>query len=118
MTNEEATIILLNFVEHIYGHVVGVDVKLEEAIEMARDALTKRDNSPLTLEQLKQMDGEPVYLTWDNKGWGVVAVLDGEMVVMIPENDGHHYICTAYSPSDADGISYVYAHKPETEAMP
>ena len=113
MTNEEATIILLSFVEHIYGHVVGVDVKLEEAIEMARDALTKRDNPPLTLEQLKQMDGEPVWCE-DVKGWGIAEI--------ILQNNKY------YLHLEINGVDFtwdikhrklkLYAHKVEMEATP
>ena len=63
---------------------------VDEAIEALEDKLNRRpapENKPLTLEQLRKMDGEPVYLVYPNvpemDGWQILEGIDQE-----PDEDG------------------------------
>lgn len=62
------------------------------------DIQTKTPNDPLTLEELREMDGEPVYVVLDTKnhlnkrsGWKVVEIMDDEFICF---TDGT--ICSLY----------------------
>lgn len=67
--------------DHIRVHHIGEapHIKIAEALAMAIDALQEkaaRENpEPLTIEELKQMHGEPVYLDVGNI-WGIIDVPD------------------------------------------
>ena len=71
------------------------------------------ENKPLTLEQLRQMDGEPVWFDWDNVGWAKVVVIDGHPRIATAVERGNGYECHLYTPTDIYGNSYAYARKPE-----
>jgi len=121
MTTEEAKEILSTVLEytHIdcdYGYykidgsvklVPGKDIA--EALEMAIAALRaqqERENpKPLTLEELREMDGEPVYLDLDT--WAIVKYDVGDPLLVF--NEG--------SPCDAklwyEKIEPAYRNKPK-----
>lgn len=52
-----------------------------DAIDMAIDALDP-PNEPLTLEQLREMDGEPVWVD-DKKTWALLQVWDDKNIDVV-----------------------------------
>lgn len=54
---------ILRIKDHMEHHGIGKypHLKLKEALDMAIAALSQ-PNEPMTLEQLREMDGEPVYV--------------------------------------------------------
>jgi len=71
------------------------------------------ENKPLTLDELQGMDGEPVWIAWDDIGWEKVVLIDGYPRIAAVVNHGSGYQCHLYTPYDIDGTSHAYAHKPE-----
>ena len=71
---------ILRIKEHMKHHGIGKypHLKLKEALDMAIAALSQ-PNEPLTLEQLREMDGEPVWIG-DEKTWGILQVWDDNNV--------------------------------------
>ena len=78
MTREEAIKELQSYAEHSWGD-------LNDVFEMAIHALRQQDatdkdvgkNEPLTLDELRKMDGEPVWVEFqDGSGgcWGLVHI--------------------------------------------
>ena len=67
MDRKEAVLRIKNHMEH---HGIGKypHLKLKEALDMAITALSP-PNEPLTLEQLRQMDGKPVWIV-EHPDWG------------------------------------------------
>ena len=67
MDRKEAVLRIKNHMEH---HGIGKypHLKLKEALDMAIAALSP-PNEPLTLEQLREMDGEPVWIV-ESHDWG------------------------------------------------
>lgn len=76
MTREEAREVLIREKTYLNG---GPDVNIheyEEALGIAIEALRQmpcEKNDPLTLEELRQMNGEPVWIEGEET-WGIVAV--------------------------------------------
>ena len=73
---------ILRIKDHMEHHGIGKypHLKLKEALDMAITALSP-PNEPLTLEQLREMDGEPVWFD-TIKRWGIVKVCrDGVFVL-------------------------------------
>ena len=76
MDRKEAVLRIKNHMEH---HGIGKypHLKLKEALDMAIAALSP-PNEPLTMEQLREMDGEPVWIVdvgphkWYGPGWAIV----------------------------------------------
>lgn len=64
---------LLQVLETNFGHTGGADV-MRQLIE-AQPTLTP-PNEPLTLEQLREMDGEPVWVE-DVKHWALIDIEKG-----------------------------------------
>lgn len=70
-------------------------------------------NEPLTLEQLREMDGEPAYLkVFDpllESGWHIIKVVTEDKIIFRGWQ-------TAYVPIDGMGIDYnLYRRPPEGE---
>ena len=67
MDRKEAVLRIKNHMEH---HGIGKypHLKLKEALDMAIAALSQ-PNEPMTLEQLREMDGEPVWIV-EHPDWG------------------------------------------------
>lgn len=67
MDRKEAVLRIKNHMEH---HGIGKypHLKLKEALDMAITALSP-PNDPLTIEQLREMDGEPVWIV-EHPDWG------------------------------------------------
>ena len=83
-------------------------------------------NPPLTLEELREMDGEPVWVKSINdnalfapKGWAIVAVLDnGDVSLVFLGEDTYRQTWILSEGSDEstdeeDEIEAVYRRKPE-----
>ena len=70
---------ILRIKDHMEHHGIGKypHLKLKEALDMAIEALSP-PNEPLTIEQLRGMDGEPVWIVdiggrnWYGPGWAIV----------------------------------------------
>ena len=83
MDRKEAVLRIKNHMEH---HGIGKypHLKLKKALDMAIAALDT-PNEPLTLEQLREMDGEPAW--WDDgegSCWGIISVDNAGMWGGIP----------------------------------
>ena len=107
MTREEAR---EWFEEHIPTKIMPV---AKRAYEIAIDALTP-PNEPLTLEQLREMDGEPAYLkVFDPRiesGWHIIKTVTEDKIIF----RGWH---TVYVPISGMGVDYnLYRRPPEGEA--
>lgn len=88
----------------------------EDAEANATAAWNRRaapENKPLTLKQLRGMDGEPVWIAWDDIGWAKVVLIDGYPRIAAVANHGSGYQCHLYTPYDIGGTSHAYARKPE-----
>lgn len=106
---------ILRIKEHMKHHGIGKypHLKLKEALDMAIAALSQ-PNEPLTLEQLREMDGEPVWVQTPGipkyGRWVIVAGVDTE--------DGQR---TLYCQGDYTCRNYgrdwlAYRRPPEGEA--
>lgn len=75
--------------DHIRVHHIGEapHIKIGESLAMAIDALREkaaRENpEPLTIEELKQMHGEPVWLA-DGKRWAIIDAADSGLWKGVP----------------------------------
>lgn len=77
---------------------------LRAAIALLRTHLGSQPNAPLTLDELREMDGEPV---WANKikQWAFVSVFEG--TVSLVDRDGLCYTIKMAEP--------IYRRRPEEE---
>lgn len=68
---------ILRIKDHMEHHGIGKypHLKLKEALDMAIAALDT-PNEPLTLEQLREMNGEPVWVE-DVKHWALIDIEKG-----------------------------------------
>ena len=93
---------------------------LREALDMAISALREQDvadkdvgnNEPLTLDELREMDGEPVWVVYgeDAGMWALVEVC--EESIFLTNNLGGRTEYAADVELEDDGIT-VYRQKPE-----
>lgn len=67
-------------------------------------------NFPLTLDELREMDGEPVWIT-PSSFWALVIARPGERVKLI-SNDGE----VVFADKEIELVGPVYRHKPEKGA--
>lgn len=111
MTREEA-------IEILHFQTFVVDFQTGKALEMAISALRKQEyvgeaNKALTLDELRQMDGEPVWVEFqDGSGgkWGIVHITMFNQIVFA---NGLH--CTIGEPYY--GKTWLaYRQKPAKEA--
>lgn len=103
MTNEEAIRRILDHMEH---HKIGIypHLKLAEALEMAISALRSANTGdPLTLEQLREMDGKPVFLPETNC-WALVTKHVFIMLLTFPDGEK----CSANEWYKQVGPAYAY----------
>lgn len=87
---------ILRIKEHMKHHGIGKypHLKLKEALDMAIVALTQ-PNEPLTLEQLRQMDGRPVWFD-TIKRWGIVKVNREDIFVVTKSGEYEFGRCKVY----------------------
>ena len=93
---------------------------LREALDVAIDALRQEEHfrevtkkvEPLTLDELRKMDGEPVWVVYDEDAgmWGLVEVC--EESIFLTNNLGGRTEYAADVELEDDGIT-VYRQKPE-----
>ena len=102
---------ILRIKDHMEHHGIGKypHLKLKEALDMAIAALSP-PNEPLTLEQLREMDGEPVWVT-PLGFWALVIAKPGERVQLM-SNDGE----TVWADKEIELVGPVYRRLPEGEA--
>lgn len=75
MTDKEAIEILQE--EHRYcQEPCYVMNAIERAITALREKLEREQNEPLTLEQLRQMDGQPVWCQDNTVGTGIIRLVE------------------------------------------
>ena len=101
---------ILRIKDHMEHHGIGKypHLKLKEALDMAIAALSQ-PNEPLTLEQLREMDGEPVWVT-PLGFWALVIAKHDERVKLI-SNDGE----IVYADKEIELVGPVYRRPPEGE---
>ena len=102
---------ILRIKDHMEHHGIGKypHLKLKEALDMAIAALSQ-PNEPLTLDELREMDGEPVWVETKAglKFWGIVTK------ICVSSGDGRYLLIT----EDTEyGQTWVaYRRPPEGEA--
>jgi len=115
MDNLTDAIITVNLLPSNYSLRTDEEKAIDKVVQaaVAFNAINRRtqpENNPLTLEELRQMDGEPVYCVGaKNKaldGWGLVSVKENRIF----DNAGDWWDL------EDCGVGYkAYAHKPEQE---
>lgn len=116
MTIEEA----VRFAE--YAQRMARTQEMKEFYALAEAALKEQEEQenpkPLTLKELRQMDGEPVWME-DNKGnkcWGLVSVEDDGAVYCIDNETGLWEYCFYGSKFATDGwLAYRSKQKEDTK---
>lgn len=108
MTQDDA-VTVIERLAHTEAKWPGTEDTLE-ALSMAVNALRTTPalrNGPLTIEQLQEMDGEPVWVT-PLGFWALVIAKPGERVKLIC-NDGE----IVYADKEIELVGPVYRHPPE-----
>ncbi len=108
MTQDDA-VIVIERLAHTEAKWPGTEDMLE-ALSMAVNALQTTPalrNDPLTIEQLQEMDGEPVWVT-PLGFWALVIAKPGERVKLIC-NDGE----IVYADKEIELVGPVYRYPPE-----
>ena len=96
MTREEAIKVLLTESVEIGGNAVSV-CRFLEALDMAVKALedvTDKDvgrNEPLTLDELRKMEGQPVYIVENTEYWAIVNSFDQAGVYLLSYGNPDDY---------------------------
>ena len=119
MTRAEAIKVLRTESVEIGGNAVSV-CRFWEALDMAIAALREQDHfrevtkkvDPLTLDELRKMDGEPVWVVYDEDAgmWALVEVC--EESIFLTNNLGGRTEYAADMELEEDGIM-AYRQKPE-----
>ena len=101
---------ILRIKEHMKHHGIGKypHLKLKEALDMAIAALST-PNDALTIEQLREMDGEPVWVT-PLGFWALVIAKPGKRVQLM-SNDGE----TVWADKEIELVGPIYRRPPEGE---
>lgn len=95
--------ILRNAVEHMeaalanYDHLIKLTKEQAEAIKEYELALSQPSNEPLTLEELREMDGEPVY-SGKYKRWFLVIYFNALNKSQLMDRTGTPYITEDCAP--------------------
>lgn len=108
MTRDDA-VTIIERLAHTEAKWPGTEDTLE-ALSMAVNALRTTPalrNDPLTIEQLQEMDGEPVWVT-PLGFWALVIAKPGERVKLIC-NDGE----IVYADKEIELVGPVYRYPPE-----
>lgn len=101
MNRKEA---ILRIKDHMEHHGIGKypHLKLKEALDMAIAALSP-PNEPLTSDELREMDGQPVYVVPENEyselgGWCVISADDSDdySCALVPGTDYWRWRFEAY----------------------
>lgn len=108
MTQDDA-VTIIERLAHTEAKWPGTEDTLE-ALSMAVNAIQTTPalrNDPLTIEQLQEMDGEPVWVT-PLGFWALVIAKPGERVKLIC-NDGE----IVYADKEIELVGPVYRYPPE-----
>ena len=106
---QDDAVIVIERLAHTEAKWPGTEDMLE-ALSMAVNALQTTPalrNDPLTIEQLQEMDGEPVWVT-PLGFWALVIAKPGERVKLIC-NDGE----IVYADKEIELVGPVYRYPPE-----
>ena len=95
------------------AHQAAIDADEAEAYEKAAQRWNRRakpTNKPITLDELREMDGEPVYIVGhpDFSGWAVPWRNAAKYIARCPEEAN-----ISYYPKDYGKTWLAYRHKPE-----
>ena len=121
--------ILRNAVEHMEAALSNYDslsalvhrleTELKSEILSAAELRARLANEPLTLEELREMDGEPVYLIVDDqyeplKMWALIEVVETANCVILTSNLGGRNEYYDNDEMKDDGVT-AYRRPPEGE---
>lgn len=81
--------------------------RIEELEKQVSD-LTPPPNDPLTLEELREMDGEPVYIGFGDCGEWAIIRLEGDKIFLLHKNGIYGPVKIAFECS-----LNIYRRKPE-----
>lgn len=99
------------------NYLFGVNVGLSMAQKCLFDTTTiaPPPNEPLTVDELREMDGEPVW--WEDKygrsGWGLVSV-DPECVVIVIAHD-QNFVAAVRGEMNIPFVVGIYRRKPDAK---
>ena len=120
MTTEEA---IRRIKDHIAVHHIGEypHVKLLEAMRLAISALRAQQqaekNDPLTMEELRGMDGEPVFcvdkVIPKRSAWGIVCIRNEIPFIRTFQDGGRFSTFFYFGKLNFDWLAY--RHKPEED---
>ena len=91
-------------------------MELCDAVDMAISALRQQEtvtnrNEPLTLDELRRMEGQPVYIVENTEYWAIVNSFDQAGVYLLSYGNPDDYGCFGLY-----GKTWLaYRHKPEEE---
>ena len=96
---------ILRIKDHMEQHGIGKypHLKLKEALDMAIAALSQ-PNEPMTLEQLREMDGEPVYDYLGQEWYVIQEYYDHELTM----TDGTRF----FDDDEIDGVDKRFYRRP------
>ena len=102
MNKKEA---ILRIKDHMKHHGIGKypHLKLKEALDMAIAALSQ-PNEPLTIEQLREMNGEPVYDYLGQEWYVIQEYYDHELTM----TDGTRF----FDDDEIDGVDKRFYRRP------
>lgn len=114
MTREEARKVLNRLPINYIGLKAEEANRIDEAVSMAMSALAQTNNEPLTLDGLRGMEGEPVWIA-EIKHWALIDIKKGGQWDGIPfafwaENGAK------FSYNIKDRNLHCYRRPPEGEA--
>jgi hypothetical protein len=97
-----------------------LETELKSEILSAAELRARLANEPLTLEELREMDGEPVYLIVDDqyeplKMWALIEVVETANCVILTSNLGGRNEYYDNDEMKDDGVT-AYRRPPEGEA--
>lgn len=87
----------------------------EMALAALREKAEREDPKPLTLEELQQMDGEPVWVQEANK-WAIVQAVDdddGNITPFVSGTFGYEKCWTSFTWKVSERKLHCYRHKPK-----
>ena len=96
---------ILRIKDHMEHHGIGKypHLKLKEALDMAIAALSQQ-NEPLTIEELREMDGEPVYDYLGQEWYVIQEYYDHELTM----TDGTRF----FDDDEIDGVDKRFYRRP------
>ncbi len=88
---------------------------LRAAIEKLRTQPDNQPNEPLTLEELREMDGQPVWMESDSEtGWGILVVC-GSGTLIMAKTGKESYVIYSYDRYNEQLGAKLYRRPPKEE---